>query len=673
MTAYIIKSSLSLVLMFGLYWFLLRQEKLFVFNRFFLLFAILFSLIIPFISIPVTLWNKEVQRDITSVLHTNIPEIITIQNPASFNLYSSSSQVLSSQINISKIFVFLYFSGVIVFLFRFLRNIFYISRQIVVSDKINYLGERLVLIDHEINPYCFFNMIFVNKQDYLNNKIEKELLSHELEHIKQSHSIDVVLVELIQIIYWFNPILFLYGRAVRINHEYIADNNVVQSSSDIKSYSDKLISFISNNINVPLTTGFNQSLTRKRLIMLTKSKPNRINAGIRICLIVNLIAVFFFLMSFKNSNAQSNVSMTSNIVPENIQQLGREVKGFVVNKFGKYLKGVTILVSGKNTGITTDDMGHFIISKVPKDASLTFSYNEYITHTLKPADSSEMVVKLIIDHELKDSITANAFAPELGTKPLLVIDGTEYRGATMADIDPYRVSSLRILKGKDATDKYGENGINGAIEIVAVRDPVEKKPASSKSPDFKDPNAKPILIIDGVVSTKELNDIPIQEVDKLSILKNELAYQKYGEKGKNGVIEIITKKKNSQGENKEAVPIDSTKTNPDQSVENRPYGQVEQKPEFQGGGENEMRTWIIKNMNYPTEAFNQKIEGRVAIKFTVNSKGKVQDITIISPINPLLDNEAKRVISTMPDWKPGKQDGKPVDVDITTCINFALK
>jgi TonB family protein len=411
--------------MFGLYWFLLRQEKLFVFNRFFLLFAILFSLIIPFISIPVNLWNNEVPRNITSVLNTNIPEIITEQNPTTFNLYPSSSQVLRSQIDISMIFMFLYFSGVFLFLFRFLRNIYYISRQIEISEKINYLGKRIALINHQINPYCFFNTIFVNKQDYLNNKIEKELLSHELEHIKQSHSIDVILVELIQILYWFNPILYLYNRAVRINHEYMADNDVVQSSLDIQSYSDKLINFISCNKNVPLTAGFNQSLTRKRLLMLTKSKPNKINVGIRIFLIVNLIAVFFLLMSFKNSTAQSVTSMTSNNVPENIQK-----------------------------------------------------------------------------------------------------------------------------------------------------------------------------------------------------------------------------------------------------IENKPLVQVEQMPEFQGGGQDEMRIWIRNNMNYPSEAFNQKIEDRVCVRFTVNSKGKVQDITIINPTNPLLDNEVKRVISIMPDWKPGKQGGKPVDVYIMTCVYF---
>jgi TonB family protein len=83
-----------------------------------------------------------------------------------------------------------------------------------------------------------------------------------------------------------------------------------------------------------------------------------------------------------------------------------------------------------------------------------------------------------------------------------------------------------------------------------------------------------------------------------------------------------------------------------------------------------MRTWIMKNLNYPSEAFNQKIEGRVSVRFTVNSKGKVQDITILSPTNPLLDTEVKRVIATMPDWKPGKQGGKPVDVYITTSVSF---
>ncbi|MGC1390319.1 MAG: M56 family metallopeptidase [Bacteroidales bacterium] len=180
-----------------------------------------------------------------------------------------------------------------------------------MSENAIYSGKRLVLIEDLINPYCFYKTIFVNKHDYLNRKIGTELLAHELEHIKQSHSIDILFLELVRIVYWFNPILILYSRAIRVNHEYMADNGVLRESLDIKSYADKLLSFISCKRNIPLTSEFNHSLTKRRLLMITKPKSKSAIYGLRITLTLCMILVFFLFFSFKPSNAQPIISLTN--------------------------------------------------------------------------------------------------------------------------------------------------------------------------------------------------------------------------------------------------------------------------------------------------------------------------------------------------------------------------
>jgi uncharacterized protein (TIGR02145 family) len=310
MIPYIIKSSLSLLILFGLYWFLLRQEKLFKFNRFFLIFSIIFSLIIPFIAIPVNIQNNEVQNNIVTALNSNIPAISLNHNAFpnitnhTYTEIDTSTERISSGINFFEILSILYFSVVILLLFRFFKNIFFITHKQSLSEKTIYSGYRIALLDHQVNPFCFFNTIFINKDDYLNNRIAKELLAHELEHIKQSHSTDIIFIELVQIIYWFNPILILYNRALRVNHEYLADNGVVQNSYDIKSYTENLINFIGYKRNIPLTSGFNQSLTRKRLIMLTKSNPNKIIDSLRIFIVINLTVLSFLFLSCIPSNSQ---------------------------------------------------------------------------------------------------------------------------------------------------------------------------------------------------------------------------------------------------------------------------------------------------------------------------------------------------------------------------------
>jgi lipopolysaccharide export system protein LptA len=314
MITYIIKSSLSLIVLFGLYWFILRHEKLFKFNRVFLIFSVLISLAVPFISIPLSIVDKESQENILTTLNSAIPTYSSEQ--IAFNSLAPQPSYENKWIPAPvteriycKILIFLYISGVLIFLVRFIRNIFFIYRQMRMSEKITFSGHRLVLTDNQINPFCFLNTIFVSKQDYYNNYIAAELLTHEIEHIKQSHSIDVIFIELIKIIYWFNPILILYGRAIRVNHEYMADNGVIQGSSDINNYAEILLNFVSCKRDIPITSGFNQSLTKKRLMMLTRSKSKGIILKIRVLITLGLVIILTLLLSVEQAKTQPITSM----------------------------------------------------------------------------------------------------------------------------------------------------------------------------------------------------------------------------------------------------------------------------------------------------------------------------------------------------------------------------
>jgi len=100
---------------------------------------------------------------------------------------------------------------------------------------------------------------------------------------------------------------------------------------------------------------------------------------------------------------------------------------------------------------------------------------------------------------------------------------------------------------------------------------------------------------------------------------------------------------------------------------------VEEMPEFPGGGDNAMRFWISQNLKYPQEALKQKIEGTVTVRFYIDTKGKPQEIVVTKTDNTILNAEAMRVIGSMPDWKPGKQGGKLVDVYKMVPIVFKMK
>lgn len=101
------------------------------------------------------------------------------------------------------------------------------------------------------------------------------------------------------------------------------------------------------------------------------------------------------------------------------------------------------------------------------------------------------------------------------------------------------------------------------------------------------------------------------------------------------------------------------------------YFEVVQIPEFPGG-ERALRKFIAKNLNYPEEAKSKKIEGKVYVNFVVSQTGDVKNVKVMRSIDPLLDNEAIRIVQSMPKWKPAKQRRKPVDCSFTIPIVFSL-
>ena len=306
MTGYIIKSSVSLLLMFGLYWFLLRNEKLFVFNRFFLVLSVVFSLAVPFISVPVNFGATPRLNDIIPAYDYVIPEIRTTDNivPGDVNISQSYVEKEMTVIGISALLRALYVSGLILFLIRFLRNIYFIIQRSKLSEVISLKGYRIVLTNDRVGPCCFFKSVFLNSEDYLKGRIDKEVLAHELEHARQSHTIDIMLIELVKIFYWFNPVHLLYERAIRINHEYLADNRVINDNSDIKIYADKILNFITGMSNISLTSGSYHSFTKMRLMMMMKSRSGNFIYGTRIAITLCLGTIFFLLLSFKESDQQ---------------------------------------------------------------------------------------------------------------------------------------------------------------------------------------------------------------------------------------------------------------------------------------------------------------------------------------------------------------------------------
>ncbi len=212
-----------------------------------------------------------------------------------------------------------------------------------------------------------------------------------------------------------------------------------------------------------------------------------------------------------------------------------------------------------------------------------------------------------------------------GNTPIIYKDGLLLENTKLEDIDPKTIESMSVLKDEMAIKKYGEKGKNGVIEITTTE--------------------KPLYVVDGIIKGKSIEDIDPNTIGSIDVLKGETATKRYGDQGKDGVVSIHLKKE------KEVFVV------------------VEEMPSFPGGIE-ALKAFVASTLKYPTIALENRIQGQVTVGFTVAEDGSVTDAKIKSGVDPSLDQEAVRIVNSMPKWKPGTQRGKPVSVFYELPIKF---
>ena len=275
-------------------------------------------------------------------------------------------------------------------------------------------------------------------------------------------------------------------------------------------------------------------------------------------------------------------------------------------------------------------IGSFKIDNVPDDGLLIVSFVGFKPKVLKPVFTSEMAINMV-----KDTV--------------------KYLNSNISTPPP---------PPPPPPDNLG----NSSTPPPPPPPPSEFK---VRSIDAKD-GRTPLIVVDGVVKDNGLNKIDPETIESITVLKDESATNKYGEKAKDGAIEVTTKKYNSSKTEDKLSEVKVTGYGTDQKVVKGEYVVAEELPEFPGG-KDAMEAWIVANVKYPGEAVKAKITGKVFVDFVVTGKGKIKNVVVSRPVSPLLDAEAVRVISSMPDWKPGSQAGKQVAVQIKVPVEFKLK
>ena len=269
MVAYLINSIVCMTLLWGFYAVFLAKTKEYQFNRFYLLGALILSLIIP--SLEFSLEN----------------EILNLSSyTSSFTISNSLLTTLLS----------LYTLGVILLSIKFLVTLYILYRKIQKNTKAYTSKGTIVFLEEKVLPHTFLKYVFVNANDYHEGKIEEELFTHEYMHVRERHTLDILFIELFQIIFWFNPSIFLIKKAVRLNHEYIADSKVVDTHKDPISYQEILLNIATWNHKNSLVSNVNYSITKKRFVMMKDYHQQTNNLLLKL-IIIPLVFILLFLFA----------------------------------------------------------------------------------------------------------------------------------------------------------------------------------------------------------------------------------------------------------------------------------------------------------------------------------------------------------------------------------------
>ncbi len=345
---YILKSTLAMSIMLIFYKFFLEREKMHYFNRVYLLGAILLSMIVPFLPTGLPIASTDIQPVVESISSTH-PVILD----------ALTDSVQTPLIDLSRIFITLYLVVLSFFTLKFGKNLFFLVKKVKGNETRYYKGARIVLLDDSISPFTFWNYIFLRRKDYESNKVDQQLLDHELTHARQKHSWDILFIEFVMLIFWFNPILRWYKTAIQLNHEFLADDSVIEKYKTVKTYQYLLLDTIENNNKIYLASNINFHLTQKRLKMMTK-KSSSMRKKVLIFSIVPMI--IGLLIGFGNPAISQNENTQIN------KTVGSD-SGIAKDKYFEHSIVNYTTKDGKTKAISYKSLSKDVKSKIPPPPS----------------------------------------------------------------------------------------------------------------------------------------------------------------------------------------------------------------------------------------------------------------------------------------------------------------
>lgn len=628
MVPFLLKSTIAMAVLFGIYHLFLEKEKMHRFNRFYLLGALMFSLALPFVNIPVYVEaaTPVAKQEVEAV--SDMRQVAYMPPPGANTVVPKTVTPKTSTIIIDKVDYLpymlwgVYMLVALLLSIRFAANISRFYTLVSKNKRIKLDKATVVLLEDCPLPYTFLSYVFVSKDAYEGKAMEAELLTHELTHVSQCHTLDILFAEMLKTLLWFNPLVYFYKRAIQLNHEFLADQSTVQQHENIINYQQLLLDKATPYTTYALASSINFSVTKKRFIMMTKTTTKTRAVLLRLA-VVPVAAGLIYLLStetvlyaktFQNGNEVVATALEVES-PESVVTLATETKdataaGAVQQKTladtlsgdarrDEYYKGVKIIIEDAPKGISinqpyekvTLEHRRYYLGDVPakKKASLMpeVDYNSFIKN--KEANIFINEKKATHDEFLK--YKREDFATYAVRSAM---DGSHQVSTTIfLFTQPFFNKKMKHLNDHYPNKEY------------AVR--ITDKPVDTTAEELKHMNATD-------ASGKRGYDRDAEA----QITKNTAATYEY-------VDEVVADTKNSFAKFR--------------------------------GEDTDFKTYLEKNLRIPEKYKDLKIY----IMYSVNTDGTISDVKPFSPDNKLDDETVKtieKVFLASPRWIPAQKNGR---------------
>lgn len=595
---YFLKVSIALAVVYLFYQLFLRRLTFYNWNRWYLVGYSLLCFVIPLFNITDFLFHHELQQ--TTVVQF-VPVIGNIQLTKQQEFFLSRDTIL----------LLVFVAGITIMTVRLLLQIFFMKKMQARATMISKGEVNLYHVNESIVPFSFHNSIYINWSLHSEDELQ-EIIRHEFVHVKQKHSIDILLAELVFIVLWFNPFAWLMRKAIRQNLEFIADNKVLEEGIDRKQYQYLLLKVIGNT-QFSIAPKFNFNSLKNRIVMMNKIRSAKVQL-LRFMFILPLVAVM--LLAFR-SNYKHNQDKKQNMLlhVHGVKQVTDTLPAPPVTPDNILTVNVTKKDTVQKVEIVLKDGKKEVYNL--NDAKQKEEFEKKYGKLTPPPPPAPATTNLKLQGEIK---TVNVYKTDATNKVKIVLqnDKTEeydlnipeqkaeleskYGTVTIAaPPTPPVATTIAVTVANKPTmnnkgyfitlaDNNGECVVivkdknKKIVEAVTLTDwnskeSVYEKKYGTLPPPPPPPPAKPntvtivttgtvtastntnlvekvvvghpakitygpLYIIDGKEATKaDVDKLDPNSIESINVLKDESAKAIYGEKAKNGVVMIATKKK----------------------------------------------------------------------------------------------------------------------------------